>query len=324
MNELNSFERKILYELDYDASRSASEIANRLNTSPQRVLYAINSFLKKRLIKNLIGVIDYRKAGYGVHFVYYNLKWMKRDEEEKMIAYLDQSPNVGIVLRCEGRWNLSIGFFAKSLFDLLKEVRKVENLFGAYILDSAKTSHLGSYHGQRSFLWPEKEERRRYMPITGSELQAENLDEVDLKLLSLLSRDARAKSVDLAKKVSSTPEKVAYRIKKLREKKVLQTATFLPDYSIYPFFRYRVLLKFKSLSQEKEESLFYALAANKNVLQAIKNYGSYDMSIDIEIEDKKKLRENLHLILSPFEDLVHSFDAVLVYDVPKFFYFPTV
>src|SRR3989338_3581771 len=82
--KLDAKDRKILLELDTDATQSLKAIAKKLHTSKEVVSYRIKQMEKEGIISNYIAVLHFAKLGLTYYRLY--LKYSHISPEECCVA----------------------------------------------------------------------------------------------------------------------------------------------------------------------------------------------------------------------------------------------
>ena len=109
------------------------------------------------------------------------------------------------------------------------------------------------------------------------------LSEIDKKIIYELGRDARQSYKEIAKKISSKKEVVAYHITILLSEKII--TKFVPVISLTKIEIYsaKIYLKLHGLSNEEE---FYSnLIQNKKVAWVAKSVGQWDLLLGFYYRD---------------------------------------
>ena len=109
-------DRRILYELCLNARASSSFIAKKVGLSSQLVDYRMKRLEKLDVIQGYYSCIDISKVGYSIFKIYIRLQNLSKEEEEKMINDLSQSPQITWVAQCDGAWDLYLVVWAKNVF----------------------------------------------------------------------------------------------------------------------------------------------------------------------------------------------------------------
>ena len=84
----------------------------------------------------------------------------------------------------------------------------------------------------------------------------------------------------------------------------------------------RLFLKLHHLTIARETSLMRYLREAKEVVQANKTVGDWDMEIDIESLDARKIRQAILQIRVEFKDIIERFNLIEFHDVYKKSYLP--
>ena len=131
------------------------------------------------------------------------------------------------------------------------------------------------------------------------------IDNIDLKILALLSEDAKIPYTEIAKKVYVSGGTVHVRMRKMEEMGIVQGTTLNMDYSklgydITAFLG--IYLERGSLYNEVVDEL-------KKVPEVVKIHyttGNYSIFIKIHCRDTKHLREVLHDKIQKIEGIVRT------------------
>ena len=321
MYKLREIEKRLLHVLDKESSMPLNKIAKILSTSPQRVNYLIEK-LKSNVIKDFITIIDYRKFGYSVGFVYYELKSMPSEKYDEIISHASKNEDILVVLEGIGIYDLALGFFFEDIFGLDKRIKSFQSKFHEYIHSDVKTIHIGAYRSGRDYLVDSPIELKKEKVITGGKVTQIDHKPIDEKILSILSRNSRSSIVEISKVLNSNPYTISSRIKYLKEKRVIKSSTIVLDLNNYDYNYYRILIRLRTIDEKKEEKIFNYLVCHPNVVQAVKTFGEYSLTIDVEVKDLFKLREFMSKFIDIFGVVVDKYKIMRVYNIPKFCYFP--
>ena len=95
---LDLYDQKILYELDDNARKSASEIAKKVRLSKVSLNKRIKGLQKKGIIKNFMTQVDYRRLGYTTYHIFYKLQNISRIKEVEFYSYLINHKRIGFFM----------------------------------------------------------------------------------------------------------------------------------------------------------------------------------------------------------------------------------
>ena len=215
--KLDNLDRKLIYELNWNARQSHAVLAKKFRTSKQVIGYRIKKLQDEGIIKSTHAVIDWRKLGYNAIRVY--LKWenISLEKEKEVYEMIKKDPLFMWVIRFEGDidiafyvWVKEINEFAQKWFDFISKYKK-------YILRYEIYESVEMIHYPMKFL------KGNYSPteiVIGREKKID-YDKVDYEILRMLTENAQLSLVDIATNLKMSAPSVLYRIKELEKKKII-------------------------------------------------------------------------------------------------------
>ncbi len=294
--KLDLKDKKILIELDKNARQTNSEIAKKVGLNKNTVNYKINRLVEGGVISGYWTVIDISKMGYFIMRVY--LKFFNSDEghEKRITDFLVEHESVGVVSKIESVYDLGFMFFAKNVYEWEEFWGDFKKRFRKYFWEEKVQIFSGVNYYKRKYLY-DKEPSREFETIGGKTILA--YDELDLKILQIISKDSRVSLIDIAEKLKTPERTVAFRIKNLEKKKIIQgyRVNLNLDKIGYEYYKINFLMNDCSNSLELE-----AFCQNhKNIIYIDKTLGDYDFEIDVEVKGRTELLALLNEIKSKFD-----------------------
>ena len=131
------------------------------------------------------------------------------------------------------------------------------------------------------------------------------IDNVDLKILALLSEDAKIPYTEIAKKVYVSGGTVHVRMRKMEEMGIVQGTTLNMDYSKLGYD----ITAFLGIYLAKSSLYNSVVEELKKVPEVVKIHyttGNYSIFIKIHCRDTKHLREVLHDKIQRIEGIVRT------------------
>ena len=120
-------------------------------------------------------------------------------------------------------------------------------------------------------------------------LHSELLDEVNLRILDILGRDASRPFVDIAKELEISDATVHIRVKRLQAAGILRKFTITTD---------NVLLGYDhlafvgiNLSKDSGDEVLVALSQIEEILELHEMYGQYDLLVKIRSRNLEEMRD---------------------------------
>ncbi len=136
LSQLDRLDRRILIELDHDASASLSQIARKIRIGNDLVEYRMQRFYKAGVINRLTPTINPSALGFNVFKTY-----LKHRIPEKLkkswIKKIDQHPNTYWLVEGYGRWDLLISIAARDFTEFQKILDLHIGNLGEHFIDLA-------------------------------------------------------------------------------------------------------------------------------------------------------------------------------------------
>lgn len=131
------------------------------------------------------------------------------------------------------------------------------------------------------------------------------IDNIDLKILALLSEDAKTPYTEIAKKVYVSGGTVHVRMRKMEEMGIVQGTTLNMDYSKLGYD----ITAFLGIYLERNSMYDEVAAELKKIPEVVKIHyttGNYSIFCKIHCKDTRHLREVLHDKIQKVEGIVRT------------------
>jgi DNA-binding Lrp family transcriptional regulator len=316
-NMIDNINLRILFELNQNCRQTNAQLGKKCRVSKQVIKYRIDLLEKSKLIKSYHALIDWRKLGYNSIRIY--LKWHNIDlnKENEIYNYMKSNSLFMWTVKFEGDfdvgfyvWVKTVNDFSKMWFDFLKKYR-------SFILKQEIYESVEQIHYSMNVLYDNKDYSEKIVGQGNLEL----IDDVDYKLLELLTEDASKSIVELAKNVKLTPKSVIYRIKALEKKKIILGYNALIDTDKLGYSFYKLDFYLNSLDNLDQYHLF--AKQNPLIVYRMRTIGGPDFEIEVMVEDVIELNNLINKIKEKFGKeidyyRIHRFEYTI-----KQIYFPT-
>ena len=319
---LQKLDYKILFELDSNARQSYNEIAKRVGTSKQVVAYHTNNLLKEGYIKKFLTIIDLSKVGLILHKVYLRLARTSAEDEVVILNFLKNNSNVAWLVRTEGIYDLAFAVHTKDIIELNNMLLDFENRFGNFISEKIVNRVITGEFFHRDYLVAGKQSGFRKNIIFESQEKPSLLDQIDWKILSALSRDARMSVVDISEIVPIGADAVGKRIKNLEKKGIIKNYIIVLDDSKLNQVHYKILLKISHFTEESERKFLDFCRKHKNVTFYNKNIGAWEVEFDLEVKNSEDFRDIMRILKKEFAEFIKEYFSLILYDILKFDFLP--
>ncbi len=319
-NKLDLYDQKILHELDKNARAPASEIAKKVRLSKVSVVNRIKKLVEKGVIKNFMTQIDYRLLDYNIYHIYYKLQNISAEKEKEFYNYLINNHLIGYVARIDGSYDTFIVPLAKTATDLDLILTEINHKFGQFIKERVILPVLNALYFGRRYLIKTKLEGFLGPIIRNKPEKIIELDEIDHKLVSALSVNARVPVTELTRELGLSKDIIHYRLKKLLKEKLIQKFTIDLNHEKYGNSFFKLLIKFNYRSDEK--GFISKISSNINLIRIIRLLGLWDLELDFEVKDNKEMRQIIKKIKEDLGDYIQDHNLLFVYKIDKLNYYP--
>lgn len=317
MLKLDLRDKKILWELDRDSRQSLSEIAKKVGLSKESVYYRIRNLESRKIITGYSALISLAKL--GLMHVKLLIKFQNTNPQMKqnVIGYLMGHGNTNWVAECKGSYDLLAGFVVKDLPEFYKIKNEFFERYLPYVLRSSLSIMIEGYvYGRKYLVEAPIPETRHYV----GEREKIELDGLDFRIMELLATNTRLKSIEIAKKLGTTPRTVIYRIKQLEKNGILQKYTISINHGLLgvSFFKLFIYLR------KNEKELLSYLAGQKNCVHNIKVVADWNLEPEFEVHSNEELYAILDELEGLFGDSIKTIDPVLINKEHKFVLLPKI
>ncbi len=316
---LDAKDKKILSELDMDARQSISSIAKKVGLSKEVVNYRIKQLEKKNVIKGYYSVLNTAKLGLMFCRFFMRFQNVNLEKEKEIVRYADNFPQVCWVVNTKGPWDMVFVMLVKKINEFKKlcdefSIKYSEHFQTRYVSIATKIHHM-----KHNYLYGTKDYRE---DTIGGDIEDADLDETDLSILSIISKDARISTLDIARRLDISPNTVKYRIKNLVDKEVI--LCFRAAISIHKmgYQRHKVVLTLQNMTEDKLMKLMEYLRQNPNVVYITEAVGTGDMEFEIDVKGSNELHANMTKIREEFGDIIKDYDICMTYSEEEINYLP--
>ena len=111
---LDKIDQKILWNMDYNARISLSELAQNTNLSKQNLNYRIKKLVNENILVGFMSVIDIHHLGYLTYRIYFRFKNVDEQKEQEIIKYFKNNNHILWLVSISGSWDLEAVFTARN------------------------------------------------------------------------------------------------------------------------------------------------------------------------------------------------------------------
>lgn len=315
--KLDKKDWKILEALCTDARQSHNQIAKQVGLSKNAVTYRIDRLFKNGVIGGFSTVIDSGKLGYGFYDILFKVHGTEEQEAE-LIDYLKKHPQVLVFEKISGSWDYVLEMGCKELSEFCEFMRSVKRRFSKLIMKYEVHQVLEQYKVEQ---FPVELLKPREVKSFIQEERME-IDEIDRKLLYLLSEDAKIMLHVLAEKFGLTTETVSARLKKLREKRIIINHTAQVYIPILGYEIYIIRIDLQNMTEETESALRSYLIQHTHIRYAYMSATEQSVFVHFAAKTPMELDNFLNELKEKFFEMIVNTDYMWSRKLYKYSLFP--
>lgn len=303
------------------------ELARLLKKSSQRIKYSLEVMKKEGVIYNPFCIFDYSYFGLILFKVYFSGAYISEKEKLDVIKKLTDNNYIVSIYELSGEFDLVIEIEAPNPSRFNKVLKHLSDLIPT--LKHYKTILNLVTHVYPRFYLIKDEVLQLYLPpqiIIGGDRNLENFSEKELAVMKNLLDNPKLRMTTLAKQSNLNIKTAKSILQNLLQRNIIRGFKYIIDANKLRIYKFRLFLKLHNLSKEREEDLMNYLLKTKEIVQAHKTVGDWDLELDIESLDKTRIRQLTIEIREMFKDMIETFNMMEFYQhytksyLPNYFF----
>lgn len=308
--ELDVKDKKILYNLDFDARIPLSQLAKKVGLSEEVVGYRIKNLMRLKIIEKFYPAKDLMKLGYNYIKFLIRLRKTSSDIEKKLIDEIKNNKSIGWLLVGDGMCDITAGFFVKDMKELEKLFFGIVYKYGEMFLDVRTSIGVRIFHYKHNYIYGTKDYNAL---IVGENPKQEKIDEIDNKILDLLDKDGRMPITIIAKSLNLSLNAVKYRIKRLEKEKIILGYRCKLNIRRLGYEHRKVYTFFNKVDEKKLNEIITYLRYHPQVIYTTQSIGMSILEFEVIIKNRSELYELLDNLKDRFPGTFFDFGTVLHY-----------
>jgi DNA-binding Lrp family transcriptional regulator len=320
MVKIDIKDKKILYHLHKDARQTLTQIGRKVSLQKNVVSYRLNRLKSEGVIKNFSTVIDMNKLGYIIIRIHYKFQNISPKIEKEIVYSLTNNSNTVLVATTHGLFNLKAIIIIKDINKFYQLWQETQKKYGLYIQRKSTAIFINEYYyGPYYLLDFDKKEQRTIISKTGRG-STYKIDELDYKILQLLSANARQSINKIANKLKVSTTTISSRILKLKKAGVIRGYRVNIDPSSYGYNIYKAYLYLTDYS--KRNNIVEYLKNNPNLVFVDTYAGEADLDLEFHFANISSFLKSMQDLKLKFPNLIKNFEYIYVLKYHKFLYMP--
>ncbi|MCX6777531.1 MAG: Lrp/AsnC family transcriptional regulator [Candidatus Micrarchaeota archaeon] len=319
--DLDRKDRRILFQLEFNARQPASSIAKKVRLPKQVVGYRIKQMVARGVLKGFRTLVDLHRLGFFTYRVYIRFQNVSPENEKPLLERLSSFKNLIWLVSSSGRWDSEMLFAARNNVHFASILMELKKELGGYLKDYVISPSIINYHFKRRYLSDEVELEKIH-PSYGLEPPLEKIDKKDFAILKAISQDASASLTDIGAKVGLTYNGAKKRIAALEKRGIVKSYRTWLELSKMGRHFYKALISLSNFDEKIEKSLIAFCNNEPSIAYLVECTGNWDLEIEAEVKDEQEFRELLVRFRNRFKDIVKDYEILNVYKEHKMDYFP--
>lgn len=281
---MNTKIKKLLFELTRNSRITTKELGKRLKTSQQSCSYLIKQLKKKNIIRQFTTIIDSVKLGYMNIVVGFDFIDLQHSVKKEIIDYLkDHDYVIGIEEAKQGV-DMIIEYSSPNLSAFNKSHSEFINKFNKNIKTKFAFPMIVRHKYFKNYLTKSNDTKDI---ILCGDRNIINISEQERSLLAEMIKEPDSRIINLAKKSGLSVKSVSKIKKQLEKNRIIKGYSCTFNYNKLGISRYFFFIKFSSQGIKEIEKLIEYSKQDKNIVEAVKLIGEFNIMLKIE-EIKKK------------------------------------
>ncbi len=317
MYKLDLIDRKLLAELDKNSRQPIAALAKKVRLSKQAVKQRLEKLERNEVILGYYAVIDVFKLQRLSARLWIKLQGSYNEEE--IVKFALQMPDVGWVLRLDGAYDLAMIFWSRDMLDFDNAVKELKFRFGEFLKTVDVSFIVRAHHISHRYLTNEKTLHELIMQQKFSRFE---ISQTDSKILQILAKNSRVSLVEISRQLGISDKTVKYRINRLEKNKIILGYMVVLDYAKIGYTWHKVFLRLQELSPEKYQQLISFLKSKINVMFVTEAIGVSDLEFEVMLQIPKQFHELMREIRMRFPEIIKEFSWITIFKTEKIYYAP--
>jgi Lrp/AsnC family transcriptional regulator, leucine-responsive regulatory protein len=314
--KFDSLDKEILCSLDENCRKSNSMIAKENRTTKNIVNYRINNLINKKIIQNFFTLIDPTMLGLEGYRVYIKLQYFTPEKEKEIIDFLVKEKATWWIGSIEGQWDVGFIVWVKNAYKFREFWFNFTEKYQKFILKNFVCVYTKVFDFSYTFI-SEKKRINKFAEI-GSEKRVK-INKNQEKILREISGNARASTVELAKKLNLTPMIIKYNLKKIKEMGLIKGFRTKINIEALGYTIYKLDFWLKDKSKYNEIIKF--VQSHQNIVYLNETIGYADFEIELAVKKMNEFQETVKEIKEIFADNIREHSYFIVKKIHKTKYY---
>ena len=314
-------DRKILYQLSLNARQSLKQLGKKVDLSKNTVDYRIKKLEKNGIIQNYYTFIDGIRLGYTVIRIYFIFQYITKDIKKEIIDYFVKTKSAVVIYSLQGGYDFEVVFWIKDQNSFYTYWQETLRKYGDYFQNQTLSLYIKYITHKLSFIISDLKgiEHSKYQDVMGGKKPVE-VDDIDIKILKIISTDAIIPLITISKKIGMSPEAIKYRISKLKKIEIIKGFRANIDHTKLGYQYFKLDIYLKDYSQRNK--IINYIKNDLHLFSIDVTTGSSHLELEFFVKNLSHLNEIMGEINKRFPGSMRNFQYFNFKEVHKYLFFP--
>jgi len=317
--KLDLKDKKLLYEIDFNARETYSKLAKKLNMSKRGVKYKLENLEKQKIILGYYPLLNLSKFGYYYFRVFVKFYNLSKDLKEKISKFILNDENIGWAIWYYGEYDIGFTIWAKTVTEFKKFANKFYASFDKNIKDRTESIGTEILFYKNRYLLKNKDSEKIIIQEREEDIK---LDKLDILILKTLIKRPRLQIIELAELIKESPKRTAYRLKRLYREKIILGIRPIINHRVLGKTYYKIFVNFNNFNEEKINYLEHYIEDNPQIIYIIRALGTCDLDIELIVESNEDLFSFIEDLQSKFTNSIKEYKTMILTDTIKAKFLP--
>lgn len=312
----------LIYLVSENARMQLQELSKHTRKTPQRLRYSIMALEREGIIKESFTLYDYSYFGILLFRVYFKGAYVSEVEKSRIVKELSNNQFITSLYEFGGEFDLTAEFASPNPSRFNKELKKLSRLIPT-LNDYKIVLNLVTYVCPKQYIT--KSEQLQLLnteKIVGGDRDRETFSQNEMALIKTLYFNPKMRFSELSKMTKLNVKTVKNIHKNLSKRNIIRGCKYILDNEKLGIQKFRLFLRLHNVSPERDAQLIEYVLRTREAVNINKTVGDWDLEIDIEAQEKSRIRFIVMKLREEFKDLIETFNLIEYYNSYKRSYLP--
>lgn len=319
--KLDIKDQKIIRELDMNARIPLNQLAKRVGLSRQALQYRIGRMQKTGIILGAFTIFDSAILGQRWFRVILQLGEITTVQKQKFITYFKTHPNIMWLGEVGGNWDFVLNFVTRDQFTFDKLFEQILEVWGSLIQRYEVLVYINVRDQARNYVLPEYETKTTELFHEMKYASNLKLDDLDKKLIQIISKNAGLSSSELGLKVMVSYKTIQARMHSLEKSGLILGYRLLIHPAKLGYESHMLFLGLHTFDSKTEKRL-YEFLKHPNVTFLVKQLGRWRIGIEVEFKNRQEFQNFLVELRTHFGSIIYEYETFPIFRDHAINYFP--